>query len=340
MRMLIKFFLLFILMMPFGALTAEKGLIIKSVRFSSYSTFTRVVFEIEAATPYVLNKTADGKSLLFTAYNLPLVVQAQLPVIRDGVVSGLEVSQDAGQKLIIVRLDTAAGEVKDFVLRSPDRIVLDIMRGTVAVPSAPEGKLITVTLDPGHGGRDTGIVTAQGMEKAFTLSMALTVKKILQKNPRIKVVLTREKDQLLSLDERAAASNAAEATVFVSIHASAGAITQVYVQDLSDESFVQATRPGSGDFIGFEAGSAEQQMLWGRQQATHVQESGVLGRRLARQFAEKSSAEPVQAPLAGLKPVDAAAVLVECSLTKDGSKIAEAIAEGIEYYVRQNQYGD
>jgi N-acetylmuramoyl-L-alanine amidase len=294
------------------------------------------VFELEAATPYVLTRTADGKGILFAAYNLPLVVQAQFPVIRDSVVSGLEMSQEAGRNIIMVRLDAAAGEVKDFVLRAPDRIVLDIMRGSTTIPAAPEGKLITVVLDPGHGGRDAGIVTAQGVEKTFTLSVAQATKNFLQKNQRLKVILTREKDQTLSLDERAAVSNAAEASIFVSIHGAVGSGAQVYFQDLADDSPVQAIKPGSGDFLGFEAGSEQQQMLWGRQQATHVRESGGLGRSLAAQLAGKGTVEPLQAPLAGLKAVDAAAVLIECGLTKDGQKIAEAVAEGINHYVRQN----
>ena len=51
------------------------------------------------------------------------------------------------------------------------------------------------------------------------------------------------------------------------------------------------------DFLGFEAGS-EQQNFWGRQQAAHARESGALGRILARQLAGNATAEPVQAPLA------------------------------------------
>jgi N-acetylmuramoyl-L-alanine amidase len=58
---------------------------------------------------------------------------------------------------------------------------------------------------------------------------------------------------------------------------------------------------------------------------------------LARQLTGKESAEPVQAPLAGLKAVDAAAVLVEIGMMKDRSRAAEAIAGGIEQYARENR---
>lgn len=337
MRTILKLILLSLLMLPSAAFPAEKGMTVKDVRYFSYEAFTRIVFEIEAAAPYVLTKTTDGRSYVFSAYNMPLIVKAQLPVIKDGVVSGLELSQDAGRTSLVVHLDAAAGEAKDFVLRAPDRIVLDIARGATTIPLPQEGKMTTVVLDPGHGGKDTGIVTAKGFEKTFTLEVALAVKKILQKNPRLNVVLTRGKDQALSFDERAAVSNAARASVFVGIHGAAGANPQVYMQDLSDDSPARATRPTGGDFLGFETGSEQQEMLWGRQQAAHLQESGGLGRRLARHLTGQASAEPVQAPLAGLKAVDAAAVMVELGMTSNRSKAAEAIAGGIEQYVRENR---
>lgn len=324
-------------MLPSVASSVEKGMTVKGVRYFSYAAFTRIVFEIESAAPYVLTKTSDGKSLVFTAYNMPFMVKAQLPVVKDGVVNGLEVSQDAGRTVLLVHLDVAAGAAKDFVLRAPDRIVLDIARGAAAIPLSREGKPTTVVLDPGHGGKDTGVVSAKWQEKTFTLAVALAVKKILQKNPRFNVILTREKDQALSFDERAAVSNAAGASLFVSIHGAAGANAQVYMQDLVDDSPARAARPVGGDFLGFEAGSEQQEMLWGRQQAAHVQESGGLGRRIARQLAGLESAEPVQAPLAGLKAVDAAAVLVELGMMKDRLRLAEAIAGGIEQYARENR---
>jgi N-acetylmuramoyl-L-alanine amidase len=338
MRTLIKLAFLFVLTLSSAALSAEKGMTVKNVRYFSYPAFTRIVFEVDAAAPYVLTKSTDGKSFTFTAYDLPLIVKAQLPVIRDGVVNGVEMGQDAGRNVILVRLDAAAGEAKDFVLRAPDRIVLDIARGAAATPVPQAGGAITVVLDPGHGGRDTGIVTAQGPEKTFTLDIALAVKKILQKNPLLHVALTRGKDQALPLDERAAISNAARASLFVSIHGAPGESARVSIQDLFDDPSAQAAvRPASGDFLGFEAGSEQQQMLWGRQQSVRARESGELARSLALHLGGKDGAGPVQVPLAGLKAVDAAAIMVEVGMMKDRSKIAEAIAGGIEQYVREGR---
>jgi len=336
MKTWLRLFLFVILVMPSSAFLAEKSLTIKNIRYFSYSTFTRIVFELDSAAPYVLSKTNNGKDLMFAAYNLPLSIQVQLPLIKDGIVGGLEVSQDSGRNFLIIRLDTAAGDVKDFVLHAPDRIVLDIGRVNVAGP-LQDGKTILVVLDAGHGGKETGIVSSQGAEKAFTLEMALAVRKILLKNSHLKVILTRDKDLTLSLDERAAISNTAGATIFVSIHGHLGDDKAVYMQDISDDSPSKLVRPVIGDFLGFESEREQQQMLWGRQQAKYLRESAVLGKVLAGHLLGRGSAEPIQAPLAGLQAIDAAAALVECGISRDISKGAEAIAEGIERYAKQTR---
>ena len=341
MQRLFKLILVSFLMVPAGTFSAEKGLTVKGVRYFSYAAFTRIVFEIEAAAPYVLTRTADGRTLLFSAYEGPFALKAQLPVIRDGVVNGIETKEDAGRNVVLIHLDIASGEVKDFVLRGPDRIVLDIARGaaspTISAPASAETAVVVV-LDAGHGGRDTGIVTTRGEEKSLTLELAHAVRKILQKSSHFKVLLTREKDQVLSLDERAGFANAAGTAIFVSIHAATGAAERVFILDPDDDlAGQQAARTASRDFISFEAGSEEQEKLWGRQQAVHAKESGVFGKRLARQFEGRDDAEPVQAPIAGLKAIDSAAVMVEIGVEQDRAKAAEAIAKGIEQYARENR---
>jgi len=339
MRRLVLLIFVSLLLVPAITFSAEKGLTVRGVRYFSYAAFTRIVFEIEAAAPYVLTRTAEGRVLLFSAYEGPFSLKAQLPVIHDGVVSGVESKEEAGRNVILIHLDAAAGDVKDFVLRGPDRIVLDIAKGTASsAPAVQADKPVVVVLDAGHGGRDTGIVTARGQEKSLTLELAQAVRRILQRDSHLWVVLTRERDQALSLDERAGIANAAGATLIVSIHAAAGSAGRVYILDPDDDLAGQeATRPANRDFLSFEAGSEEQEKLWGRQQAAHMKESGSFGRKLARQLGGVEGAEPVQAPIAGLKAMDAAAAMVEVGMDQDRAKAAEAIAKGIEQYARENR---
>jgi N-acetylmuramoyl-L-alanine amidase len=319
----------------------EKGLVVKVVRSSTYPAFTRIVFEVEAAAPYVLTRSQDNRSIMLGSYEGPFVLRTPLPRIHDSVVSGLEPWDEGGRTYAVVRLESASLAVKDFTLRGPDRIVLDISRGGVsALPSQRPEQSPLVLLDPGHGGKDSGLLTGHGVEKAADLELAQAVRKILRKSDRLKVVLTREKDQSLSLDDRAAAANAAGAAVFVSIHASSGADARVYIQDLVDEpssAAAPSARATGGDFIGFESENAQQKQLWGSQQAPHVQQSGALGRAIIRRLGAGDSAEPVQSPLAELAAVDAAAVLVEIGTEFDRALAAEAIAGGIEQYVGERR---
>ena len=337
MRTVIKLICMCLLILPAAALPAEKGLTVKGVRFFSYASFTRIVFELEAAAPYVLTRATDGRSLVLSAYDGTFTLKSPLPVIRDSMVSGVEGKEDAGRTVVVIRLDAAAGEVKDFVLRGPDRIVVDIAKGAALAPVPQSGKPVVVALDAGHGGNDTGMVTAQGQEKTITLELVQAIKKILLKDPRLKVVLTREKDQALSFNERAAAANTAGASVFVSIHVSPGTTDRVYIQDPGEDMGAQAAQPASRNFLSFEAGNEQREMLWGRQQAAHAQESNALGRELARQLDGKDNAEPVQAPLAVLKAVDAAAVMIEVGTGSNRAKAVEAAAKGIGQYVRENR---
>jgi N-acetylmuramoyl-L-alanine amidase len=327
--------LLVLLVLSVNAGAAGKGLTIKAVRSSSYALFTRIVFEVEAAAPYVLTRSQDGRSITLGSYEGPFILQSPMPKVRDAVIAGVEAHEENGRAFVVVRLDPIAGEVKDFTLRGPDRIVIDIAKGAPPpVPVQSKDRMIVIVLDPGHGGKDTGLLTGQGLEKTFDLELALAIRKILQKTERFTVVLTRDRDVALPLDDRAAIANAAGASVFVSIHAADAG--HVYVQDLTDDTGTSAPPPMS-DFLGFESGSGQQEPAWGRQQASHVQQSGELGRKLARQFAGNNTAEPLQAPLAGLKAVDAAAVMIEVNMAQDRARIANEVAGGIEQYVVDNR---
>lgn len=326
-----------LLMVPLGAARAADGVLsIKGVRHFSYPTFTRIVFEVEQEAPYTLTKGADGRSLVLSAYEGTLAAPATLPSIRDGVISGLEKSVEAERVTIMIRLDAGAGEVKDFALRSPDRIVVDVTKALAApVPEKPAPSAgAVIVIDAGHGGRNAGIVTPRGVEKALTLSAAQAVARAVRKRlPNVTVLLTREKDRDLSLDERAVRANTAGAALFISLHVAAGREARVYFAEPSGEESKQ-TPVRRTDFLGMEAESEQQAMLWGRQQAAHTARSSRLAARLSQSLTP--GREPVQAPLALLKLIDSAAALVEVGAEQNAATAAESISRGIERYVREN----
>jgi len=125
-----------------------------------------------------------------------------------------------------------------FVLPDPFRVVLDVEEGG---PRA-EGPVRTIVLDPGHGGDDFGARAFGLRESDLTLDLARRVRTLLARQlPEARVVLTRENDTFISLEQRAAIANSIGADLFLSIHLNAaddevqrGGVT-TFVLDTSDD---------------------------------------------------------------------------------------------------------
>jgi len=82
------------------------------------------------------------------------------------------------------------------------------------------GQRFTVVIDPGHGGADGGAAGPTGtVEKDITLTFATELRDRLLADGRYNVVMTREKDDFLRLDDRVRIAREHEADLFISIHA-------------------------------------------------------------------------------------------------------------------------
>lgn len=87
---------------------------------------------------------------------------------------------------------------------------------------AQKERVITVVLDPGHGGEDPGAIGRNGTyEKNITLQIARTLKKEIDKQKNMRAVLTRDADFFVSLGKRVEKARRINADLFVSIHADA-----------------------------------------------------------------------------------------------------------------------
>ena len=83
---------------------------------------------------------------------------------------------------------------------------------------------ILICLDPGHGGSDPGAVLGDRLEKDDNLKMALAVRDALERHgfENLSVMLTREDDTDLELQQRVDIANSAGATLFISFHRNSG----------------------------------------------------------------------------------------------------------------------
>jgi N-acetylmuramoyl-L-alanine amidase len=87
-------------------------------------------------------------------------------------------------------------------------------------PLPPPAKAFTtIVIDPGHGGRDPGAHGQRGTEeKDITLKVGLKLRELLKRDPGVRVLMTRERDVFVELEDRARFANSNEADLFVSIH--------------------------------------------------------------------------------------------------------------------------
>lgn len=89
-----------------------------------------------------------------------------------------------------------------------------------APPAAASPGLPVIVLDPGHGGVDGGAYGLDGaVEKTLVYAFAEALRAKLEATGRYRVVMTRVGDQYVSLEDRVAKARAANAALFVSIHA-------------------------------------------------------------------------------------------------------------------------
>lgn len=95
-------------------------------------------------------------------------------------------------------------------------------------------KPITVVIDAGHGGKDTGVTIKGSSEKDIVYAISKKIKKLENKN--VDVFLLRHDDRFLSLQERVEKINALKPDLVLSLHIdsnsdTASSITEAYIED-------------------------------------------------------------------------------------------------------------
>jgi len=109
-------------------------------------------------------------------------------------------------------------------------------------------RLVTVVLDPGHGGEDPGAVGRGGnYEKNVVLSVARRLKAKMDAEPNMRSTLTRDGDYFIPLHQRVNKARRVRADLFVSIHADA---------------FLKPTARGSSVFVLSEHGASSSAARW------------------------------------------------------------------------------
>ena len=131
-------------------------------------------------------------------------------------------------RLVVEILPTTAENFKvtyENEHKPADLLVADVQTAAITVaPPLPEVPVVTQTktivIDPGHGGMDPGAISRKKTnEKDVVFAFAVALREALRNNPNYKIVLTREGDKFLSLEQRVRIAHENKADLFIALHA-------------------------------------------------------------------------------------------------------------------------
>lgn len=337
---------------------------VQAVRVGRYKPGTvRLVFDLKTeARPevFVLKPVAD--------YGHRLVLDIYPAQPLDPLAAFIEKSQSAPAATppTIASKDVksvdAAPPQADVARPSPT--IATVKSG--ARPGRPDSqRMIVVALDAGHGGEDPGAKGRRGtLEKEITLAIARKLKAMIDREPDMRAVLTRDGDYFIPLHGRVQKARGADADLFVSIHADAFVRPDARgssVFALSENGATSAAarwlakKENEADLIGGVNLDVSdpylKQTLFDLSQTATINDSLKLAKAVLGELGEintlhKGTVE--QAGFAVLKAPDIPSILVETAFISNPEeerrlrdaayqdKIADAILSGIKRYFSQN----
>ena len=217
-----------------------------STRIWPAKDYTRLTLESKEKLEYTIFSLKDPERLVLdleTDELPPALAELSTKVAADDpYIEGLRVARNRPRVVRLV-LDLKAEVKPQIFTLSPIadygyRLVLDI-HPLVAIdpllallaesekrppPALKPGvaRLATIVIDPGHGGEDPGAIGRRGSrEKDITLNIARRLKKLIDEEPNMRALLTRDGDYFLALGARVEKARAVKADLLVSIHADA-----------------------------------------------------------------------------------------------------------------------
>jgi N-acetylmuramoyl-L-alanine amidase len=348
-----------------------------AARAEALGSLTRVTIDVAPSTPHTVTQEGTRLAVKFDADALDAAdVRATTTTdtfqnIRVGDAPQV-ITIDLGPRFASFRAadQPASG--------GATRIVIDLVAQTEApAPGAPQpapaplppvpelpplldlppaGGLRAIVIDAGHGGDDVGVKGTQGtLEKNVTLSVARRLKASLEARLGVRVLLTREGDQAVAPDQRAAVANNNKADLFISLHANASlrpGVSGAEVFYLNLEGYgdqgQRASQATAEALPVLGGGSREIEITpWEMAQARYINQSATFAKAIEAALRERVPMSPravQQAPFRVLVGANMPAVLVEMGFLTNARQeqqlasddhqnvLVQALVEGILRY--------
>lgn len=232
-------------------------------------------------------------------------------------------------------------------------------------PKSSYKRLLTIAIDPGHGGEDPGAIGKRGSrEKDIVLAIARKLKDKIEQEPDMRSYLTRDGDYFVPLHTRVNKARRVQADLFVSVHADAfvqphakGASVFALSQQGATSTAARwlANKENNADLIGgLNIKSQDKQvaqLLLDMSTTAQIKDSLKLGDAVLKQiggFAKLHKKHVEQASFAVLKAPDVPSILIETAFISNPEEevrlndleyqeqIASAILKGIRSYFAKN----
>jgi len=245
--MMTRIMLLFLLMGVYGHAMALK---LESLVVKQHAGKSSVFYTITGKSTHKVFALSNPNRIVMDFDQTSTTVNAQQVVLGNGIISHIRSGHptphilrfvfDVKQAVMIrpIPCPFVSGFCVDLVARHttvneppvkasampPQSVQVSAATKSVPVKHAPSRSLrdVIVVIDPGHGGKDPGAMGPRhNVEKNVVLAISLKLKQMIDRQPGMHAVLTRNGDYYVGLRERLSIARKYNADVFIAIHADA-----------------------------------------------------------------------------------------------------------------------
>lgn len=222
-------FLFCLFQLIFFSISDAKHLIdVRGVEYFSFKEKSQIIIYMSDKADFSIGKLSNPDRLFFDIRTAKLKTTKLKEDAPDGLIKSIRMSQFNADTVRIV-FDMNVSDYSYKVLDDKDtKLTIEIYSNNTKIEQKNDRSVQdylkkVIVLDPGHGGHDPGAVGPTGLyEKDVVLDIARKVKDIILKNyPNYEVIMTRNEDVFIPLNERTAIANKVNADLFLSIHANA-----------------------------------------------------------------------------------------------------------------------
>ena len=365
-------------------LPSENLVTINQLRFWSNIRYSRIIIDLDNEVPFNSNltkiqpPTRASSRLSIDIQNSKLSDKVKKIVqINDELITDVRLGQFTSSSVKVLIDIKIFKTYKIFSLSNPFRIVIDFWGTALEGSNLPTKGAVTkdalikkldlgvrrICIDPGFGGREKG---APGCKKGvFSKDINLKLAKMLADKIRetlnLEVIMTREADQHLTLEERTAIANTKNADLFISIHTNAAenktayGIETYFLSPAGDKEFILAAARENATFTNnindFDVIMSDllqnSKLNESKRLANQVQKS--LYTHMNKQYRSIKNRGAKSAPFYILVGVRMPAILVEMGFITNHEEcerlltqeyqddLVEGLIKGIQNYISENK---